>query len=78
MVTMWHFGMDALVEYTGERFSATWEIGQNALVRAYSKEMVNVQGRMSSRRENVIRIESQEYPRKTLQDAIQEKLGGIV
>ena len=79
IVTMWHFGMDASVEYTGERFSATWEIGQNALVRAYSKEIVNVQGRMmSSRHKNVIRLESQEYHHKTLQDAIQEKLGGIV
>jgi hypothetical protein len=80
IVTMWHFGMDASVEYTGERFSATWEIGENALVRAYSKEMVNVQESASSRqrKKNIIRIESQEYPSKTMQDAIQEKLGAIL
>jgi hypothetical protein len=64
IVTMWHFGMDALVEYAGERFSATWEIGHNALVRAYSKEMANVPGSTISRSKNVIRVESQEYPRK--------------
>jgi hypothetical protein len=35
---MWHFGADALIEYTGEKFSCTWEVGNNALVRVYSKE----------------------------------------
>jgi hypothetical protein len=39
VVTMWHFGADSSVEYTGEKFSTTWNVGQNALIRAYSKDM---------------------------------------
>jgi hypothetical protein len=66
-VTMWHFGADASVEYTGEKFSVTWDVGQNALVRAYTKEMKD----NSSAR---IRLERQEYPRKTLAEAIEERL----
>ena len=65
-VTMWHFGADAAVEYTGEMFSATWEGAENALVRAYSKAMKDGK--------TIIRLERQEYPKKTLADAIQEKL----
>jgi hypothetical protein len=74
MVTMWHFGMDASVEYTGEKFSATWEVGEHALIRAYSKEMVEAH-RSIIRNRNIVRLERQEYPSKTIQDAIQEKLG---
>jgi hypothetical protein len=73
IVTMWHFGVDASVEYTGEKFSATWEVGEHALIRAYSKEMIEEEGTITRR--NIVRLECQEYPSKTLQDAIQEKLG---
>jgi hypothetical protein len=66
IVTMWHFGADASIEYTGKKFSITWELGENALIRAYSKKMKNDKTR--------IRLERQEYPRKTLADAIEEKL----
>jgi hypothetical protein len=66
IVTMWHFGADASSEYTGEKFSATWEVGENALVRAYSKVMRDGKTR--------IRLERQEYPKKTVADAIEEKL----
>lgn len=66
IVTMWHFGADASIEYTGELFSATWEVGKNALIRAYSKVMKDGKAR--------IRLERQEYPRKTFADAIEEKL----
>jgi hypothetical protein len=66
MVTMWHFGADASVEYTGEKFSATWNVGENALIRAYSKVMKDGKAR--------IRLERQEYPRKTFADAIEEKI----
>jgi hypothetical protein len=66
MVTMWHFGADASIEYTGEKFSATWNVGKNALIRAYSKVMKDGKAR--------IRLERQEYPRKTFADAIEEKL----
>lgn len=30
IVTMWHFGYDSPDEYTGEKFEAAWEDGQNA------------------------------------------------
>jgi hypothetical protein len=65
-VTMWHFGADASIEYTGEKFSVTWEVGENALIRAYSKHLKGGKTR--------IRLERQEYPRKTFADAIEEKL----
>jgi hypothetical protein len=66
MVTMWHFGADASIEYAGEKFSITWELGEDALVRAYIKVMKDGKAR--------IRLERQEYPRKTFADAIEEKL----
>jgi len=68
LVTMWHFGVDGITEYTGDKFSATWEVGQNALIRAYSKYMKE-QGR-------AIRLERQEYPNKSFAEAIEEKLRG--
>jgi hypothetical protein len=36
---MWHFGSDSLNEYTGERFESTWEDGENALLRIYTKDL---------------------------------------
>ena len=66
IVTMWHFGVDGVTEYTGEKFSCTWEVGQNALIRAYTKDFRN--GKTH------IRLERQEYPRKSLAYAIEEKL----
>jgi hypothetical protein len=77
IVTMWHFGVDASVEYTGEKFSATWEVGEHALIRMYSKEMAESQGSATINR-NIIRLERQEYPNETLQDAIQKKLEKIL
>jgi hypothetical protein len=66
IVTMWHFGADASIEYTGKEFSATWDVGQNALIRAYSKDMKGGKTR--------IRLERQEYPNKSLADAVMDKL----
>jgi hypothetical protein len=66
MVTMWHFGADALIEYSGERFCVTWETAENTLVRAYSK--------VAKDRMTRIRLERQEYPRSTLVDVIEQKL----
>jgi hypothetical protein len=66
VVTMWHFGIDALTEYTGEKFEVTWENGQNALFRVYSKRMKDKRTR--------IRTEQQEYPNKSLQQIVEEKL----
>ena len=66
IVTMWHFGADALIEYSGEKFSVTWETAENVLVRVYSKSMNDNRSR--------IRLERQEYPRTTLIDAIEQKI----
>jgi hypothetical protein len=66
IVTMWHFGVDGLTEYTGEKFSCTWEVGQNALIRAYAKDFRD--GKTH------IRLERQEYPRRSLAYAIEEKI----
>ena len=63
---MWHFGADASVEYTGERFSATWGIAQNAIIRVYSKSMKDHKTR--------IRLERQEYPRTNLALALEQKI----
>jgi hypothetical protein len=68
VVTMWHFGVDGLTEFTGEKFSCTWEVGQNVLTRAYTKDFRN------GRTRTHIRLERQEYPRKSLACAIEEKL----
>jgi hypothetical protein len=66
VVIMWHFGMDGLTEYTGEKFSVTWGTAQNTLVRVYSKKMKD--------RRTRIRTEQQEYPNKSLQQIVEEKL----
>jgi hypothetical protein len=80
IVTMWHFGADASVEYTGKEFSATWEVGENGLIRAYSKDMKGGKTRIRLERQDMkggktrIRLERQEYPNRSLADAIEEKL----
>jgi hypothetical protein len=66
IVTMWHFGADASVEYTGERFSTAWGIAQDAIIRVYSKAMKDHKTR--------IRLERQEYPRTTLAFALEQKI----
>ena len=70
LVTMWHFGADASIEYSGEKFSASWEIGQNELIRVYSKEFhgqgMNVGSEQAARNKTRIRVEIQEYPQSTL------------
>ena len=66
IVTMWHFGADAMTEYTGQKFCMTWKVAEDILVRAYSKKV--------SSKTLKIRLERQECPRKPLMEAIQEKL----
>jgi hypothetical protein len=66
IVTMWHFGADAKITYTGERFYVSWEIAQHALITAYSKDWKDGKSK--------VRIEKQEYPQKSLADALEEKL----
>lgn len=65
-VTMWHFGRDSFVEYTGEKFSITIEQAQGIMTRIYSKDL--------KRGKRKIRLEIQEYPRKSISEAIQEKI----
>jgi nitrite reductase/ring-hydroxylating ferredoxin subunit len=66
IVTMWHFGTDSLSEYTGEKFEMTWEDGEHALLRIYSKDLKDGNGIK-------IRKERQEYPGIRLDAAIHEK-----
>lgn len=66
LVTMWHFGADALTEYSGEKFSVTWENAENVLIRAYSK--------MTNDHKTRIRLERQEYPKATLAYIIDKRL----
>jgi hypothetical protein len=68
-VSLWHFGIDSITEYTGERFCVSWEVGQDALIRAYTKDMKELGTR--------IRLERQEYPGKTFEAAVAEKLGVV-
>ena len=39
---MWHFGSDSPSGYTGEKFEASWEDGQKALLRIYTKDLNGV------------------------------------
>jgi hypothetical protein len=66
IITMWHFGRDSLSQYSGEKFSVTVENAQRILTRIYAKDLNG---------KNRIRIERQEYPRKTVLEAVNEKLG---
>ena len=65
IVTMWHFGADALIEYSGEKFNVTWETAEK-VIRAYDKLMADNKTR--------IRLERQEYPKATLADLIEQKI----
>lgn len=69
-VTLWHFGIDGVTEYAGEKFSCTWEVAQNSLIRAYTKDFRNGK--------TCIRLERQENPDKVLSEAIEEKLNSSV
>jgi hypothetical protein len=66
IVTMWHFGADSVTEHAGRDFCVTWEVAENALIRAYTKDMKD--------RKRRIRIEEQEYPNKPLFQALEDKL----
>lgn len=69
IVTMWHYARDASVEYSGEKFCISVLNLQHILTRIYVKEF---DGKSKIR---IIRIEKQECPKKTVIDAINEKLG---
>ena len=63
-VTMWHFGRDSVNTYKGKQFEATWEIGQNELLRVYSK---GFPGTVRGRSKTKLRVEMQQYPRSTVE-----------
>ena len=67
---MWHFGTDSLDEYTGREFEMTWEDGEDALMRKYTKDLKGGKGIR-------IRTERQEYPKKSFDEAMDEKLNDI-
>ena len=69
IVKMWHFGCDSPSEYPGNEFEVTWEDGQNALMRIYTKDLNGV---------TKIRRERQEYPNKRFDEAIDEKLPTVI
>jgi hypothetical protein len=72
LVTMWHFSADASIEYAGEKFCATWKVGEHELIRIYSKEFlgaVNKEGRRAKSKTK-IRVEMQQYPQSKLEDTI--------
>ena len=66
IVTMWHFGADSRLQCTAEKFSITFKDGRDVLLRVYTKQREHKDTR--------IRIERQEYPRKSIINAINEKL----
>ena len=66
IVTMWHFGVDTIQEYTRKEFEVTFGDGISDLYRVYTKRMKD--GR------NRVRSESQQYPDQEYADAIVRKL----
>ena len=66
IVTMWHFGVDTVTEYTGRDFEVTFEEGISDLYRVYIKRMKDGK--------NKVRTERQEYPSQEYADAIVRKL----
>jgi len=65
IVTMWHFGRDASINYVGDRFCTTVKDSEDILIRIYVKDFDG---------KKRIRLERQELPNETLIDAIKEKL----
>jgi hypothetical protein len=70
IVTMWHFGADALAEYKGEANHRRWGIAEKILITIYTKEWEEAKRR--------IRWDCQEYPAIPLKEAFQQKLNAIV
>jgi hypothetical protein len=72
IVTMWHFGADSSILYKGKSLHASWKVAENALIAFYTKVWKDDKCR--------IRGERQEYPGKSLDEALDEKLnliGGV-
>jgi hypothetical protein len=66
IITMWHFGFDSLIEFSGEKFCIKWETAENMLIQIYSKSFKDNKSK--------IRLERHECPNKTFIEAIEQKL----
>lgn len=66
IITMWHFGVDSVSEYAGEKFECTWQLAEGILVRLYSKEFSN--------KKRHVRFDKQEYPKIKLAEIISDIL----
>jgi hypothetical protein len=66
LVTMWHFGADALNIFAGEKYYRRWEIAEKILFTIYVKEW--------QERKRRIRWDCQEYPNQPIALALEEKL----
>lgn len=66
VVTMWHFGVDTVREYTGKEFEVTFGEGISDLYRIYTKRLKDGK--------NKVRSERQEYPNQEYVDAIVRRL----
>jgi hypothetical protein len=67
IVTMWHFGVDTINEYSGNEFEVTFGDGISDLYRLYTKHM-------KKDGNNRVRVEHQQYPNQEYADAIVRKL----
>ena len=77
IVTMWHYGADAVHEYSGEKFNCRWELAQNIVASIYSKDWKKLENENNNKQKNRgsghessvksrIRVEKQEYPKVSL------------
>ena len=65
VITMWHFGRDALSEFSKKEFHVAVEKAQHIIERIYTKDF----GKQKKQR-----LERQEYPNKFSIEAVEEKL----
>ena len=67
LITLWHFGRDASITYEKKEFCIEYRTAQEIFYRIYDKEWKNQKKRR-------VRIEKQEYPNKSFEDALEELL----
>lgn len=65
IINRWDFGRDALQTYKGKKYEITVENAENIFARIYTKQF---------HKHKKLRLEVVECPRKTVIDAVQEKL----
>ena len=72
-MTMWHVGFDSIERYADERFEVACEDFQGEWFRAYSKQFQD-----EDNGNYAIRIERQEYPRKSVRQAVEDKMSRLL